>query len=150
MSDIDWGKRSGYDNWISPAYGYHSMADSDWGWKKRGAPAAPAAAAEGEDESSEDDGAAAVAARGPSTASLLSRYYKQQASRYPSYLYRPYVSASRRSPRVSRDRQYGFHSMADSDWGWKKRSAPSVGVNKRHIGSLGERLMQASNALREE
>lgn len=33
MSDIDWAKR--YDNWISPAYGYHSMADTDWGWKKR-------------------------------------------------------------------------------------------------------------------
>ena len=32
MSDIDWSKR---DNWISPAYQFSSMADTDWGWKKR-------------------------------------------------------------------------------------------------------------------
>ena len=36
MGDIDWAKRSAYDNWISPKYTFSSMADYDWGWKKRG------------------------------------------------------------------------------------------------------------------
>ena len=37
MDTIDWDKWSGYNNWISPAYGYSSMADTDRGWKKRSA-----------------------------------------------------------------------------------------------------------------
>ena len=52
---------------------------------------------------------------------------------------------------IVKPRAYAFHSMADADWGWKKRSDPAVVpfevedeegelepvVDKRHIGSLG-------------
>ncbi len=58
MSDIDWSKRGGADNWISPAYGYSSMADHDWGWKKRSSGAATASEEDGEEDegaSDEDD-----------------------------------------------------------------------------------------------
>jgi hypothetical protein len=34
MSDIDWRKR-GLDNWVLPKYASGSMADADWGWRKR-------------------------------------------------------------------------------------------------------------------
>ncbi|TRY79176.1 hypothetical protein TCAL_16106 [Tigriopus californicus] len=118
MSDVDWAKR-GYDNWISPAYGYASMADSDWGWKKRGDP----------DQEPAHFGPIAQASTGP----LRS---------FPSYAYRPFRPAVRRSP-LTQDRLYGYHSMADLDWGWKKRS-----VNKRHIGSIGRSSNKMGGRLR--
>jgi len=36
MGDISWVKRNSRYNWYTPnLYGYASMADADWGWKKR-------------------------------------------------------------------------------------------------------------------
>ena len=39
----------------------------------------------------------------------------------------------------NRDQQYGYHSMADLDWGWKRKRSDPAAVDKRHIGSVGSR-----------
>jgi len=134
MGDVDWSKRSVgpahqfgsdsrgkrasglYRNWLSrqssPAYAYHSMADTDWGWKKRGI------------MSDEDDHEV------PS--SLYHNYLMKKARGYKhrpnygystrnyKYLVSPHTGASR--PRsIRQPRTYNYHSMADMDWGWKRK-----------------------------
>jgi len=134
MGDVDWGKRSVgpahqfgsgnkdkrssglYRNWLSrqnsPAYAYHSMADTDWGWKKRGV------------MSDEDDHEV------PS--SLYHNYLMKKARGYKhrpnygystrnyKYLVSPHAGASR-SRSIRQPRTYNYHSMADMDWGWKRK-----------------------------
>jgi len=141
MGDVDWSKRSVgpahqfgsdnkekrssglYRNWLSrqnsPAYAYHSMADTDWGWKKRGV------------MSDEDDHEV------PS--SLYHNYLMKKARGYkhrPNYGYStrnyryltsPHASASR-SRSIRQPRTYNYHrqqnpyfGMADMDWGWKRK-----------------------------
>ena len=51
-----------------------------------------------------------------------------------------------------RPKQYQYHSMADMDWGWKKRSviAPLVGVarSKKHIGSVEQNILSKYHPVR--
>jgi len=137
MGDVDWSKRSVgsaqqfgmkdkrasglYRSWLSrqnspgigQTYAYHSMADSDWGWKKRGAISAD-----------EDDH------EGPN--SLYHNYLMKKGRGYKHrpnygyttrnyrYLISPHIGASR--PRsIRQPRNYNYHSMADMDWGWKRK-----------------------------
>ena len=147
MSDIDWSKRSaGYDNWISPAYGFSSMADHDWGWKKRSGDDSNQEAEEEEDEAEEggdDDVALAVAS--PSRSRYGNFFNSYDPYRWQRY-YRPYQPPKASAPSTSshvrrspialasrsygassyrsnpvRDNSYNYVGMADMDWGWKKR-----------------------------
>merc|ERR1712226_1761168 len=146
MGDVDWSKRSAvgaalrfgidgnhglskekrsrglYRSWLSrgnsPGYQYHSMADTDWGWKKRA------------ELTNEDDHERPI--------SLYQNYLKKKArggyKHRPYYGYRsrhtsPYFSTRRASPfasasrsrSIKRPQNYNYHSMADMDWGWKRK-----------------------------
>ena len=125
-------------SFLLAAWKYASMADADWGWKKRAA--RPASAPD---------------------ADLYSLYKKNGVTsdfwkRYGQSFYQPYQpvsysgyqdpysssygSSSYSQPRASPltsassaggggggqrsangDRQYSYHSMADMDWGWKRK-----------------------------
>ncbi len=129
MSDIDWSKRSAFD-------GYSSMADHDWGWKKR------AVAPDNDDNNDDQDGASRgyyfnkrdlLSSYDPA---LWQRYYRPYssysapsddssssapialASRSYGTSYRP--STYRRSS-ITSPNNYNYVGMADLDWGWKKR-----------------------------
>lgn len=128
--------RAPYKRYESPAWGYSSMADSDWGWKKR---------------TEEPDAAAELyniyrnKKLGSDYWKRYGQSYYQPYSTYNSYQpYRstyqaPVVAAvapepepprsasltSAASPDSSKNsiknRKYAFHSMADMDWGWKRK-----------------------------
>lgn len=141
MGDVDWGKRNGvaaarsfglddhnkdkrgmgglYRSFLSrgnrPVYQqYHSMADTDWGWRKR-------AALSNEDDHERPNG-------------LYHNYLMKKARGYKhrpyygysprnrnySYLRSPYTSASR-SRSIKRPQNHNYASMADMDWGWKRK-----------------------------
>lgn len=133
MGDVDWSKRSVgaahqfgmkdkrssglYRSWLSrqnsPAYAYHSMADSDWGWKKRGA------------ISTEEDDHDRPTSLYHNYLMKKARGYKHRpnygySTRNYRYLISPHTGASR--PRsIRQPRNYNYHSMADMDWGWKRK-----------------------------
>jgi hypothetical protein len=121
MGDINWAKR-GYrhdilQSLMEPTYGYASMADANWGWKKRS-----------------DDNADLPDAEALSTPKrgFIQRSYKYRqpymrarprADRIQPYqAYARYGAISRPQTRKLGNRQYSFYSMADAPWGWKKRS----------------------------
>lgn len=135
MGDINWAKR-GYrhdilQSLMEPTYGYASMADANWGWKKRS-----------------DDNADLPDAEALSTPKrgFIQRSYKyrqpymrarpraDRIQRYagkrggsqtliqPYQAYARYGAISRPQTRKLGNRQYSFYSMADAPWGWKKRS----------------------------
>lgn len=185
MGDIDWGKRnigstlgkrnvgsalrtyrSPYKRYESPAWAYSSMADTDWGWKKR----------------SSDEAAAAELYNIYRNKKLTDDYWKRYGqSYYQPYAYRPYnyepeqprslaVAAPAAAPAPApapktkslKDRKYAFHSMADMDWGWKrKRSMAPLpledydltepeDVDKKSLSSLhGKRTPENVNGVAE-
>jgi len=133
MGDINWAKR-GYrhdilQSLMEPTYGYASMADANWGWKKRS-----------------DDNADLPDAEALSTPKrgFIQRSYKyrqpymrarpraDRIQRYagkrggsqtliqPYQAYARYGAISRPQTRKLGNRQYSFYSMADAPWGWKK------------------------------
>merc|ERR1711993_103579 len=125
MGDIDWAKR-GYRNrynWYTPNYyAYASMADADWGWKKRSM-----------DDSIDNPIPEALYPDEKRGAVQKSYKYKQPYMRARPSLdaaYSPYQAYARYGGLVSKpqtrnnlgERQYSYASMADMDWGWKKRS----------------------------
>merc|ERR1711936_584123 len=117
------------------------MADADWGWKKR------------KDESLEDeeDEDSSIPLEDEIATSLdlkrspyiyKSYKYKQpyMLARRPSrtsYPYRAYARYGQSIPRPE-GRQYSYASMADMDWGWKKRSQlPALmGTNNDEAGEV--------------
>jgi hypothetical protein len=141
MGDVDWTKRNGvgsarqfgdddgslkdkrarglYRTWLSkvnkPAYQYHSMADTDWGWKKR-------AALTDEDDHEQPSGMYHNYLMKKARGYKHRPYYGYNTRNYVSSRYRtsPYTSAVR-SRNIKRPRQYNYHSMADMDWGWKRK-----------------------------
>jgi len=169
MGDVDWSKRSVgpahqfgsdskdkragglYRSWLSrqnsPAYAYHSMADTDWGWKKRG------------ELTSEDDH------EGPT--SLYHNYlmkkgrgYKHRpnygySTRNYRYLISPHTGASR-SRSIRQPRNYNYHSMADMDWGWKRKkrtgndafedNSEEEPINEEELNNLIDFLSQRNEA----
>lgn len=151
MGDIDWGKRSGYDNWINPAYGYASMADTDWGWKKR---ADESSEEEEDSEPAEDDGEL-----DKRSSKVLHSYYTPYKYRQPYALasssYMPHKSQAEPQSsinaaaaadsgvnQISRDirsrngnKLYNYASMADMDWGWKRKRS-DIDLFKRNLASL--------------
>jgi hypothetical protein len=143
MGDLDWTKRAGRDNGISPAYGYSSMADTDWGWKKRSM----------EDDSDDDviavDDETDVDKRSKYSNNYYLPYKYRQPHSLASTSYRGYAepqssiaaAAAAAEHAISQrsrggDRQYGYVSMADLDWGWKKKRADSADLSKRNLASL--------------
>jgi len=121
MGDIDWAKRSYPRIFDSPALRFASMADAEWGWKKR------AVNSNFDDEDMDQDQDLAPLA--------LKRGYKSYKYRQPYMIARPshdiynpyqayakYGAISRPQTRKLGPRQYNYASMADMDWGWKKRS----------------------------
>jgi len=155
MGDVDWGKRGGissimgkrnvgavmrsyrspsYKRYDSPAWAYSSMADTDWGWRKR----------------SDDSASAAQELYNIyKNNHLTNDYWKRFGQTYyqpytnrnnyygntfqPSYTahdtYGPRSSALSAGPKSesklkSKDK-YAFHSMADMDWGWKRKRSMS-------------------------
>jgi len=169
MGDVDWSKRSVgpahqfgsdskdkragglYRSWLSrqnsPAYAYHSMADTDWGWKKRG------------ELTSKDDH------EGPT--SLYHNYlmkkgrgYKHRpnygySTRNYRYLISPHTGASR-SRSIRQPRNYNYHSMADMDWGWKRKkrtgndafedNSEEEPINEEELNNLIDFLSQRKEA----
>jgi len=140
MGDVDWGKRGVgaarsfainednghnkdkrarglYRSWLSrgnaPAYQYHSMADTDWGWKKRGVMS-------NEDDHELPNGLYHNYLMKKARGGYKHRPYYGYSTRNYRYITSPYVSASR-SRSVKRPRNSNFHSMADMDWGWKRK-----------------------------
>jgi len=147
--------RSPYKRYESPAWAYSSMADTDWGWKKR----------------SEDPAAELydIYRNNKLTSDYWKRYGQSYYQPYSSYnSYQPYQSlyqipaetsqedtaprtASLKGPvsknsNVNKDRQYAFHSMADMDWGWKRKRSmqpplvdyqdePEI-LEKKNLGSF--------------
>jgi len=150
MGDVNWAKRSlnpySY-NWMKPrSYAYHSMADADWGWKKR------------RDDSYDYDPIAQALSedskRSPVRYSKTYKYSQPYMKARPNmdakysksvrtwfgkrahpviYLkglkranspltyYDNYGVARPQTRNSLGERQYSF-GMADMDWGWKKRS----------------------------
>merc|ERR1712029_162114 len=119
MGDVNWAKRSlnpySY-NWMKPrSYAYHSMADADWGWKKR------------RDDSYDYDPIAQALSEDSKRSPV--RYSKTYKYSQPYMKARPNMDAKYSNYGVARpqtrnslgERQYSF-GMADMDWGWKKRS----------------------------
>nr|XP_040577797.1 uncharacterized protein LOC121126573 isoform X2 [Lepeophtheirus salmonis] len=104
--------KKNYYGWIDPVYEYSgSMADGDWGWKKR------------------------------STGNSYNHHLNHQRdtahykSYFPSIFYQPRTSASSQNHYyepsiVKQNRNYGFHSMADADWGWRKKRANKLDSKK--------------------
>jgi len=133
MGDIDWSKRRSHNSYgggsvslMSPVWSFSSMADADWGWKKR------------KDESLEEDEEEDTATpledeiatsldlkRSPLVYNWSSKYRRPyMLARRPGrtiYPYRAYARYGQAIPRPE-GRQYSYASMADMDWGWKKRS----------------------------
>lgn len=119
MGDVNWAKRSRNPysfNWMKPrSYAYHSMADADWGWKKR------------RDDSYDYDPVAQALSEGSKRSPV--RYSKTYKYSQPYMKARPNMDAKYSNYGVARpqtrnslgERQYSF-GMADMDWGWKKRS----------------------------
>lgn len=140
MGDVDWSKRSVgaarnfgidddnghntdkrarglYRSWLSrgnsPAYQYHSMADTDWGWRKRGV-------ISNEDDHEVPNGLYHNYLMKKARGGYKHRPYYGYSTRNYRYITNPYVSASR-SRSVKRPQTSNYHSMADMDWGWKKK-----------------------------
>jgi len=119
MGDVNWAKRSRNPysfNWVKPrSYAYHSMADADWGWKKR------------RDDSYDYDPIAQALSEDSKRSPV--RYSKTYKYKQPYMKARPNMDAKYSNYGVARpqtrnnlgERQYSF-GMADMDWGWKKRS----------------------------
>lgn len=145
MGDVDWGKRSGvgaarnfgvddndhntekrarglYHSWLSrgnrPAYQYHSMADTDWGWRKRGA-------VSDEDDHERPNGLYHNYLRKKARGYKHRPYYGRYKSRNYNYLRSPYTSGVR-SRSIKRPQNYNYRSMADMDWGWKRKKRTGI------------------------
>jgi len=156
---------------MEPRYGYAAMADADWGWKKR--------SDENVEESPEVEPLGLSSKRGFSRSYKYRQPYMRarpradRIQRYsgkrggPNTFYQPHQAYARYEPiarpqtRKLGDRQYAFYSMADADWGWKKRSELPARLNlddeseeasmddemeKRNIASLLDKRNIASLA----
>jgi len=123
MGDINWAKR-GYrhdilQSLMEPTYGYASMADANWGWKKRSDDNA-------DYQSVPDVEALSTPKRGIQRSYKYRQPYMRARPRadriQPYQAYARYGAISRPQTRKLGNRQYAFYSMADAPWGWKKRS----------------------------
>jgi len=123
MGDINWAKRANrysgvLKSLMEPSYGYASMADANWGWKKR--------SDDNLDEESPDVEALSAPKRGFQRSYKYRQPYMRARPRadriQPYQAYARYGAIARPQTRKLGDRQYAFYSMADAPWGWKKRS----------------------------
>ena len=94
MADTDWGKRS-YDPWA-----YSSMGDADWGWKKRSDVVVPAVVTDSTEGGGEDGDADNVEKKS-TVAGIRPMYYNRYTfSKYHPAPPTPMTLASRpRRPR---------------------------------------------------
>jgi len=152
MGDISWVKRNSRYNWYTPnLYGYASMADADWGWKKR-------------TDTSIEEPVRDYLKRAANPYSYHYKYKQPYMRPRPQKdPYQPYRAYSRFSGSISKPQTrntMNYFGMADADWGWKKRSQwpamveldnmddvddtldeDNLDLEKKNIGSLAQTNM---------
>jgi len=132
MGDISWVKRNSRYNWYTPnLYGYASMADADWGWKKR-------------TDTSIEEPVRDYLKRAANPYSYHYKYKQPYMRPRPQKdPYQPYRAYSRFSGSISKPQTrntMNYFGMADADWGWKKRSQWPAMVELDNVDDVDDTL----------